>query len=58
MSEKDFGRYLTTVGERNVDLLPMEEFQCDDEIVSWFCSLLERVIESFLSTQCGAAILD
>lgn len=40
MSETDFGRYLATVEERDIDLLLMEEFQCDDAFVSWFCSLL------------------
>lgn len=40
MSEMDFGRYLETVAERDIDLLLMEEFQCDDRFGSWFCSLL------------------
>ena len=40
MSETDFGRYLASVEERDVDLLLMEEFQCDDPFVAWFCSLL------------------
>lgn len=40
MSETDFGRYLANVAERDIDLLLMEEFQCEDSFVSWFCSHL------------------
>ena len=38
--ENDFGRYLVSVGERDIDLLLMEEFHVDADFVSWFCSLL------------------
>jgi hypothetical protein len=36
----DFGRYLASVAERDVDLLLMEEFHISDEFVSWFCNEL------------------
>ena len=36
----DFGRYLVSVEERDVDLLLMEEFHIDDEFVAWFCARL------------------
>jgi hypothetical protein len=41
MTESDFGRYLASVEERDIDLLLMEEFQISDEFVSWFCDALE-----------------
>ncbi|MBZ9960616.1 PD-(D/E)XK nuclease family protein [Mesorhizobium sp. BR1-1-14] len=37
-SEDDFGRYLASVEERDIDLLLMEEFHVSDEFVSWFCT--------------------
>ena len=40
MSENDFGRYLASVEERDIDLLLMEEFQISDEFVAWFCGNL------------------
>jgi PD-(D/E)XK nuclease superfamily len=40
LSENDFGRYLASVEERDIDLLLMEEFQVSDEFVGWFCSNL------------------
>jgi hypothetical protein len=40
MSENDFGRYLASVEERDIDLLLMEEFQISDEFVTWFCDSL------------------
>lgn len=33
----DFGRYLASVAERDIDLLLMEEFHVSDEFVAWFC---------------------
>jgi hypothetical protein len=33
----DFGRYLQSVTERDIDLLLMEEFHISDEFVAWFC---------------------
>ncbi|MGI8840345.1 MAG: hypothetical protein ACR2F8_06150 [Caulobacteraceae bacterium] len=33
----DFGRYLASVEERDIDLLLMEEFHISDEFVTWFC---------------------
>jgi len=36
--DPDFGRYLATVAERDIDLLLMEEFQICDDFVAWFCS--------------------
>jgi hypothetical protein len=32
----DFGRYLATVAERDIDLLLMEEFHVSDDFVAWF----------------------
>jgi len=34
----DFGHYLATVTERDIDLLLMEEFHISDDFVTWFCS--------------------
>jgi hypothetical protein len=34
--EEDFGRYLLTVEERDIDLLLMEEFHVSPAFVSWF----------------------
>jgi hypothetical protein len=39
-SEGDFGHYLASVEERDIDLLLMEEFHIDDMFVAWFCSKL------------------
>jgi PD-(D/E)XK nuclease superfamily len=39
-SDADFGRYLASVAERDVDLLLMEEFHASDEFVAWFCNEL------------------
>jgi hypothetical protein len=36
--DADFGRYLATVTERDIDLLLMEEFHISDDFVAWFCS--------------------
>lgn len=36
--ESDFGRYLLTVEERDIDLLLMEEFHVKPEFVTWFCT--------------------
>ena len=36
----DFGRYLATVTERDVDMLLMEEFHTNDDFVVWFCGQL------------------
>lgn len=36
----DFGRYLISVQERDIDLLLMEEFHVSEEFVSWFCGQL------------------
>jgi hypothetical protein len=33
----DFGRYLATVVERDIDLLLMEEFHLSEDFVCWFC---------------------
>ena len=33
----DFGRFLETITERDVDLLLMEEFHINDDFVVWFC---------------------
>lgn len=35
--DADFGRYLASVVERDVDLLLMEEFHVSDAFVGWFC---------------------
>jgi hypothetical protein len=35
--DADFGRYLASVAERDVDLLLMEEFHISDAFVAWFC---------------------
>ena len=35
----DFGRYLQSVAERDIDLLLMEEFHVDPLFVAWFASL-------------------
>ena len=35
--DADFGRYLATVAERDIDLLLMEEFHISDDFVAWFC---------------------
>jgi hypothetical protein len=36
-ADADFGRYLASVAERDVDLLLMEEFHVSDTFVGWFC---------------------
>jgi hypothetical protein len=36
--DPDFGRFLATVTERDVDMLLMEEFHISDDFVAWFCS--------------------
>ncbi len=36
----DFGRYLASVAERDIDLLLMEEFHISPEFVTWFCGRL------------------
>jgi hypothetical protein len=33
----DFGQFLASVAERDVDLLLMEEFHASDDFVTWFC---------------------
>jgi hypothetical protein len=38
--EADFGSYLVTVEERDIDLLLMEEFHVSEEFVEWFCRQL------------------
>jgi PD-(D/E)XK nuclease superfamily len=38
--DADFGRYLASVVERDIDLLLMEEFHVSDDFVAWFCSKL------------------
>jgi hypothetical protein len=35
--DSDFGRFLATVTERDVDMLLMEEFHISDDFVAWFC---------------------
>ena len=35
--DPDFGRYLASVEERDIDLLLMEEFHISDDFVAWFC---------------------
>lgn len=40
IAETDFGSLLASVGERDIDLLLMEEFHVNDEFVSWFCKKL------------------
>ncbi len=37
--ERDFGRYLLSVMERDIDLLLMEEFHVSSEFVTWFSVL-------------------
>lgn len=37
MSGDDFGYYLASVRERDIDLLLLEEFHCSDEFTAWFC---------------------
>jgi hypothetical protein len=36
--DADFGRFLTNVAERDVDLLLMEEFHVSNAFVEWFCA--------------------
>lgn len=36
--DPDFGRYLSSVAERDIDLLLMEEFHISDHFVNWFCN--------------------
>jgi hypothetical protein len=36
----DFGHYLVSVAERDIDLLLMEEFHASDAFVTWFCKRL------------------
>lgn len=38
--DPDFGRYLASVTERDIDLLLMEEFHISDDFVTWFCGEL------------------
>jgi hypothetical protein len=38
-SASDFGRYLQSVAERDIDLLLMEEFHVDPRFAAWFASL-------------------
>jgi PD-(D/E)XK nuclease superfamily len=38
--DPDFGRYLASVTERDIDLLLMEEFHINDDFVTWFCGEL------------------
>lgn len=38
--DQDFGRYLATVAERDIDLLLMEEFHVSDNFVVWFCAVI------------------
>jgi hypothetical protein len=38
--DDDFGRFLASVDERDVDLLLLEEFHVSDEFVAWFCTEL------------------
>lgn len=38
MNTSDFGRYLQSVAERDIDLLLMEEFHVSPDFVSWFAS--------------------
>lgn len=37
----DFGRYLASVEERDIDLLLMEEFHISDDFVAWFCGEID-----------------
>lgn len=37
ITTSDFGHYLASVSERDVDLLLMEEFHASDKFVAWFC---------------------
>jgi hypothetical protein len=39
-SESDFGSYLATVYERDIDLLLMEEFHVSADFVTWFAELI------------------
>jgi len=38
--DEDFGPYLASVRERDIDLLLMEEFHISDSFVAWFCGEL------------------
>lgn len=38
--DTDFGRYLASVTERDIDLLLLEEFHVSNDFVTWFCSEL------------------
>jgi len=38
--DTDFGRYLASVTERDIDLLLLEEFHVNNDFVAWFCSEL------------------
>lgn len=38
--DSDFGRYLASVAERDIDVLLMEEFHVSDDFVAWFCGEL------------------
>lgn len=42
-AEADFGSYLATVYERDIDLLLMEEFHVSADFVAWFASLANIV---------------
>lgn len=45
--EADFGSYLVTVAERDIDLLLMEEFHVSVPFVTWFCEQLGILGASF-----------
>jgi len=38
-ADQDFGNYLQSVAERDIDLLLMEEFHVDPDFAAWFASL-------------------
>lgn len=39
--DTDFGRYLASVTERDIDLLLLEEFHVNNDFVAWFCGEID-----------------
>ncbi|VVD31725.1 hypothetical protein [Paraburkholderia dioscoreae] len=39
--DTDFGRYLASVTERDIDLLLLEEFHVNNDFVAWFCGKID-----------------
>jgi hypothetical protein len=56
--ERDFGRYLATVEERDIDLLLMEEFHISPAFVSWFANQTGMTNVSFAGAWHGVSDTD